>query len=59
MIVAFAVAIAVAVAVAVAIARWSYTCFTKTSAFDLALALLASHLSAYKLSTFAIMNPKI
>ena len=54
-----AFAVAVAVAVAVATAHRSYICLTKTSALDFPLALLASHLRAYELTTFAIMNTEM
>ena len=56
--IAFGVAVAIAVAVAAAIANRSYIRFTKSSALDLAFALLASELRAYKLTTFAIVNAK-
>ena len=56
---AVAVAVALAVAIAVALAYRSYICGTKTNAFALAFALLASSLRAYKSTTLTIVNAKI
>ena len=53
---AFAVAVAVAVAVAIAIAHRSYTCITKTNAFEVARSLLALTLRAYNSTTLTILN---
>ena len=55
---AVAIAVAVAVAVAIALAHLSYIRATKTSAFGLAFALLASNLRAYKFTTLTIIHAK-